>query len=92
MKKFADECVSCPLPCIGCGLKHVEYHVCDSCGREIPLLYFEGGELCADCIKKMLVYSGLDVCGCCGCFEPLYEFEAHELCMDCIIHGLKKVN
>jgi hypothetical protein len=92
MLKIVDECYSCDLPCIDCGMKHVKYYLCDMCGEELPIFEFDGGEYCAKCIEKQLTPTGDKICDNCGWEQPVYEFEGEELCIDCIIHELNRVD
>lgn len=56
MRKVFNECVDCDLPCIGnqCPNRNVVRHFCDQCGEETDLYYYEGEELCIDCIASKL--------------------------------------
>lgn len=56
MKQITNECVSCGLPCLGssCPYNHVTRFYCDKCGDETQLYYYDGQELCIDCIEKSL--------------------------------------
>lgn len=59
MKKIEDECVGCVdigLPCLGtsCPNRNVVRFYCDRCGDEKKLHYYEGEELCVDCILEKL--------------------------------------
>ena len=55
MKVTENECVGCGLPCFdSCPYKNVTRHYCDECGEEEELYYFDGKELCIECIKKHL--------------------------------------
>lgn len=62
-RREENECCGCaaPLyPCRGdaCPLRHVVHWECDECGSENETLYyFNGEEVCADCIEKMLTPS-----------------------------------
>ena len=54
-----NECVGCPsdLGCIGnsCPYLNVPRFYCDCCGDEVDdLYYFDGQELCIDCIEHRL--------------------------------------
>ena len=56
---ISNECCSCATesyPCRGdlCPLKHVPHLLCDDCGEEENLFYYEDEMLCMDCIKKRL--------------------------------------
>ena len=52
------ECVGCPddLGCIyeACPYYMVTRYYCDECGEETDLWYFDGEQLCVDCILKRL--------------------------------------
>ncbi len=56
MQKTENECVDCGLPCLGsrCPYQNVTRYYCDKCGEENTLYYFEGEELCIDCIENSL--------------------------------------
>ena len=58
MVKYENECVGCPpeMGCLGsfCPNIRVPHFYCDDCGEEEQLYYFEGRELCLDCIEKLL--------------------------------------
>lgn len=56
MKQYENECVDCGLPCIGdaCPHRKVPHYYCDECDEEETLYYFEGRELCINCIINML--------------------------------------
>lgn len=58
MKQTVSECRRCGLPCLGksCPYYEVTILVCDECGEETELYYFETRdgveELCLDCLAK----------------------------------------
>lgn len=56
MKETTNECVSCGLHCLGdsCPYWNVTRFYCDKCGDETQLYYYDGQELCIDCIKNQL--------------------------------------
>ena len=55
MTVTTDECVDCGLPCIStCRYKNVTMFYCDKCKEETQLYYYDGQELCIDCIEKIL--------------------------------------
>lgn len=56
MLKLENECVSCGLPCLGdgCPYRNVHRYYCDKCGEESTLYYYDGFEMCADCIIEDL--------------------------------------
>lgn len=56
MKQTTNECVDCGLPCLGdsCPYRNVTRLYCDECGDETDLYYYDGQELCIDCIEKNL--------------------------------------
>ena len=59
MKRVFNECVGCTemgLPCMGitCPCREVTRYYCDECGDEAELYYYDGQELCIDCIEKKL--------------------------------------
>lgn len=58
MKKIENECVGCPpeIGCFGesCPNRNVPHYYCDKCKEETDLYYYDGQELCIDCIKEIL--------------------------------------
>lgn len=59
MIKYEDECVGCReigLPCLGsgCGKTNVPHYYCDKCGDEEVLYYYDGQEICLNCIRDSL--------------------------------------
>lgn len=59
MVKYEDECVGCPkeLGCLGsaCPNRNVPHFYCDECKNDVETLYYyDGKELCLECIEKML--------------------------------------
>lgn len=57
MKKTENECVGCTsvgLHCLGSGCpnRSVTRYYCDECGCEEKLYYFDGRELCVDCLLE----------------------------------------
>lgn len=59
MVKCEDECCGCATesyPCLGseCVNRKVPHFYCDKCGEETRLYYFDGKELCIDCIEQLL--------------------------------------
>ena len=56
-----NDCVGCET-CIGCGRKYdYFYHVCDECEYEGQLYYFEGKELCAECLLSHFEEVDMDI-------------------------------
>lgn len=51
-----SDCCNCGLPCLyeGCTYYKIARFFCDDCDSEENLWYFEGQQLCADCILKRL--------------------------------------
>lgn len=54
-----DECVGCPtgMGCMGsaCPYQNVKHYICDKCDDEFEkIYYYEGRELCLDCIEGLL--------------------------------------
>lgn len=56
MVMVESDCVDCVLPCLGdsCPLRNVKHYYCDDCKGETELYYFDGEELCIECIEKRL--------------------------------------
>ena len=55
MKETTNECVDCGLPCFsGCPHRNVTRFYCDECDDETQTYYYDGQELCIDCIEKRL--------------------------------------
>ena len=52
MKKIESDCVGCGLPCLGksCPYREVTHYYCDKCGEEETLYYYDGAELCIECL------------------------------------------
>ena len=66
MIKVFNECVSCDLPCIDCGRKHVERIICDECEDflegwlGVRGVNYKGMDLCYDCFRRELINDFLD--------------------------------
>ena len=64
MKRIENECVGCTsigLSCLGisCPNRNVVRFYCDKCGEEEKLYYYNGEELCQDCLlEKFEVVEG----------------------------------
>ena len=58
MREISNECVGCPpnMGCMGssCPNRNVEHFYCDECKDEETLYYYDGEELCINCIAKKL--------------------------------------
>lgn len=58
MIKIEDECVGCPpeMGCLGdsCPYKNVPRYYCDECNEENKLYWYNGRQLCIDCIEEQL--------------------------------------
>ena len=54
MKKIENDCVECGLPCLGngCPYRNVSHYYCDRCGCEDKLYYYDGEEICQECLLK----------------------------------------
>ena len=54
MRYCENACVNCGLPCLNesCPYYNVEHIACDICGEETKLYYYDGLEICAECILK----------------------------------------
>ena len=65
MKTLQDDCVQCGRPCLGdaCPYRNVAHYYCDECGEEEPLYYYDGEELCANCILERVTEKLLNVEG-----------------------------
>lgn len=52
MKKIENECIGCPIPCIGysCSYRNVIRFYCDRCHDEATLYNYYGEEICKDCL------------------------------------------
>jgi hypothetical protein len=65
MISLEDECVGCPaeLGCLGnsCPYKNVPRFYCDGCGNEAKLYWYDGEQLCIDCIECRL--ERVEYCG-----------------------------
>lgn len=92
MIKYEDFCCQCELHCLGgsCPNVNVEVHCCDECETQGTLYYFDGGEYCLDCIKKMLD-TETGECDDCGFEETLYILDDKKLCADCLEFALEEV-
>ena len=52
---YENNCVDCGLPCFdSCPYKRVPHYYCDECGIEDQLYFYDGEELCHDCIMERL--------------------------------------
>lgn len=63
MREVENHCVDCGLPCLGdaCPNRNVVCYYCDKCKEQTTLYYFEGRELCEECIMEELeVVEGSD--------------------------------
>ena len=56
MKVIENECVGCPkeMGCINsaCPYIDVPHFYCDKCGDETKLYYYNGDELCVNCLLE----------------------------------------
>ena len=98
MVKKESLCCGCTAfgDCIGSACPNYEITVfeCDSCGKtKEDLYYFDGEELCLDCILERLKYVEEEFATCeeCNRVEELFEFEGEILCADCIEKRLERV-
>lgn len=56
-----NDCVCCEI-CRNCGRKRdYFYHVCDKCESDDQLFYYEGQELCAECLLKNFEQIDMDI-------------------------------
>ena len=53
--RIENRCVDCGIPCVNCGLEHVEVVTCDAynCDEEASY-HTEEGDLCQDCLDDLL--------------------------------------
>lgn len=58
MVRIENDCVGCDLPCIDCGRKRTPHYYCDECGDETQIYYFDGDELCIECVTNRLTKVG----------------------------------
>ena len=66
MKRIENECVGCSpdLGCLGSGCPYlnVPHYYCDKCDEEETLYYYDGEELCADCLlEKFEIVDGSEL-------------------------------
>lgn len=64
MVRVESDCVDCDLPCIyeACPYYQMFVYECDDCGEEVDnLYYYDGQELCIDCIEHRL--ERVEYCG-----------------------------
>ena len=57
MIRIESDCVDCGLPCLyeTCPHYKVTVYECDDCGYEVDkLYYYDGKELCIECIERKL--------------------------------------
>lgn len=59
MTQYENDCCDCAtgaFPCVGnlCPMRNAPHHYCDDCGEEAELYYFDGEELCKDCVIDRL--------------------------------------
>ena len=56
MIRIESGCVDCGLPCLHSACQHHQHIVyeCDDCGREDKLYWFDGKQLCIECIAEQL--------------------------------------
>ena len=56
MRRIEDECVGCPpeMGCLGdsCPNRNVVHFYCDRCHQEETLYYYNGEEVCQECLLK----------------------------------------
>lgn len=51
MRELENDCVECET-CVNCGRGFYMVYCCDECGEEDALYYYDGDELCEDCLLK----------------------------------------
>lgn len=58
MIEYENECVGCPpeMGCLGkyCPKLNVVHTYCDECGEEEQLYWYEGEQLCKECVIERL--------------------------------------
>ena len=57
MVRVESDCCDCGLPCIGTSCKYYDIvtYICDHCNDHVnELYYFDGQQLCIDCITDRL--------------------------------------
>lgn len=56
MIKYENDCCNCSTPLYPCDGSHkrVPHFYCDECGQETDIYYFDGDELCIDCVEARL--------------------------------------
>ena len=57
MVRLESDCVDCGLPCLyeSCPHYQIAIYECDDCGCDARnIYYFDGQELCIDCIERRL--------------------------------------
>lgn len=102
-RNILNDCVGCPQGCAHCGRDrdYIEFF-CDRCKEEKnvdkgELYYFNGKELCIDCIKESLMSKILDdmddsLCEKCGYeADELYYFNGEWVCEECLMEMLERV-
>ena len=92
MLKYENECVGCTdlgMRCMGrsCPNRKVAHFYCDECDCEEDLYYFDGDELCGDCIAGRL--EKVDDCD--DCEDYLYYYDGEKMDINSILSKLGKV-
>jgi hypothetical protein len=99
MVRTESLCCGCQgMPCMGSACPNYEITVfkCDDCGvTQEDLYYYDGEELCIDCIikrLKVLEYEEGEETICDGCNNEgeVYEYDGQQFCYDCLRDYLKK--
>lgn len=90
MRKIENDCVGCGNYCCHCGLTHAEHLYCDQCGYEDTLYYFDGDEICIDCIREVMSAKEMKsgICGNCG--EKCDIYSGYGLCEECFFESLEE--
>lgn len=97
MVKTESLCCGCTAfgDCMGSACPNYEktFYICDDCDKQEKLYYFDGYELCLDCILERLKYVEEEFATCeeCNSNDDLYWFEGEMLCADCIEKRLERV-
>lgn len=98
MVRTESLCGGCQgMECMGSACPNYEITVleCDNCKKNETLYYFEGEELCLDCIvKRLKIVESVDdketICDGCNQDCEVYEYDGQQFCYDCLYDYLEK--